>query len=66
GGAVGCLRPGGRADWALTIRSAFSSGRRLYTAAGAGIVHRSEPAREFEETLAKLSHLETALVGVDP
>ncbi|MGP8077993.1 MAG: anthranilate synthase component I family protein [Thermoplasmata archaeon] len=62
-GAVGCLRPGGRADWALGIRTAFAAGRRLYTAAGAGIVHRSRPAQEFEESLAKLDHVETALLG---
>ena len=41
GGAVGLVRPHGRADWALTIRSAFAAGRRLSTAAGAGIVYRS-------------------------
>jgi len=63
GGAVGCLRPGGRADWALSIRTAFASGSTLYTAAGAGIVHRSRPAQEFEETLAKLDHLEATLLG---
>ena len=66
GGAVGWLRPGGRADWALTIRTAFADGRRLYTAAGAGIVHRSVPSREFHETRAKLSHLEEQLLGGRP
>ncbi len=62
-GTVGLLRPGRRAEWALTIRSAFAAGRRLYTAAGAGIVHRSRPAREFQETLAKLEQVEATLVG---
>ena len=62
-GAVGVLRPGGRADWALTIRSGFAAGRRLYSAAGAGIVHRSQPGREFDETLTKLSHVESILTG---
>jgi anthranilate/para-aminobenzoate synthase component I len=65
-GTVGLLRPGGRADWALTIRTGFAAGRRLYSAAGAGIVHRSEPAREFEETLSKLAHVEAALAGEPP
>jgi len=65
GGATGLLRSGGRADWALTIRSGFAAGGRLYTAAGAGIVHRSRPRREYEETLVKLAHVEAALVG-DP
>ncbi len=62
-GAVGLIRGGQRADWALTIRSAFGAGRNLYTAAGAGIVYRSDPAREFHETLVKLAHVEDALVG---
>jgi anthranilate synthase component I len=62
-GTVGLLRPGGRAYWALAIRSGFAAGRRLYTAAGAGIVYRSQPAREFHETLVKLAHVEDTLVG---
>ena len=62
-GAVGLLRPGGRADWALTIRSAFAARDRLYTAAGAGIVHRSDPGQEFRETLAKLAHVEAVVTG---
>lgn len=65
GGAVALIRSHGRADFALTIRTAFAAGPRLYTAAGAGIVHRSRPAREFEETMAKLSHLEATLLGED-
>ena len=62
-GAVGLLHGPGRAEWALAIRTAFAAGPRLYTAAGAGIVHRSVPAQEFRETLAKLSQLEATLVG---
>jgi anthranilate synthase component 1 len=62
-GGVGLLRPGGRADWALAIRGGFAAGNRLYTAAGAGIVHRSEPDREFLETLVKMAHVEGTLVG---
>lgn len=62
-GAVGLLRPGGRADWALAIRTGFAVGPRLYTAAGAGIVYRSEPRREFAETLTKLAHVEESLAG---
>jgi len=61
-GTVGVLRPGGRADWALTIRAGFAAGERLYTAAGGGVVYRSEPRREFQETLAKLAHVEATLV----
>ncbi|MGA8710681.1 MAG: anthranilate synthase component I family protein [Thermoplasmata archaeon] len=62
-GTVALLRPHREADFALAIRSGFASGSRLYTAAGAGIVHRSRPAREFEETLSKLGQVEATLVG---
>lgn len=61
-GAVAALRPHDRSDFALTIRSGFAANSRLYTAAGAGIVHRSRPAREFHETLSKLAHVESTLV----
>ena len=62
-GTVAWLRPHRQADFALAIRSAFATGRRLYTAAGAGIVHRSDPEREFDETLSKLEQVEATLVG---
>jgi anthranilate/para-aminobenzoate synthase component I len=62
-GAVGLIGPGPRARWALAIRSAFAAGPALYTAAGAGIVHRSRPAREYTETLVKLAHVEATLAG---
>ncbi len=62
-GAVGLVRPGQRAQWALAIRSGFAAGRRLYTGAGAGIVYRSIASREFSETLTKLSRVEATLVG---
>lgn len=62
-GTVGLLEGNGRADWALAIRTGFAAGGRLYTAAGAGIVHRSEPRREFDETLTKLAQVEASLAG---
>jgi anthranilate synthase component I len=65
-GTVGLLEAAGRAYWALAIRTGFAAGERLFTAAGAGIVHRSEPRREFEETLAKLAQVEATLVGGNP
>ncbi len=61
-GTVGLLESHGRADWALSIRTGFAAGPRLYTAAGAGIVHRSERRREFDETLTKLAQVESVLV----
>ena len=65
-GAVGLIRPGERADFALAIRTAFAAGAHLYTAAGGGIVHRSDPSQEFRETLAKLAHVEATFVGGRP
>jgi anthranilate/para-aminobenzoate synthase component I len=65
-GTVGLLEGPSRASWALAIRSGFAAGNRLYTAAGAGIVHRSEPAREYVETLTKLSQVEATLLGSPP
>ncbi len=62
-GAVVLLRPGRRATFALAIRGGFAAGDRLYTAAGAGVVHQSRPGREYDETLAKLAVVEAALVG---
>ena len=62
-GTVALLRPHGEADFALAIRSAFAAGSTLYTAAGAGIVHRSRPDREYAETLSKLEHVEATLAG---
>jgi anthranilate/para-aminobenzoate synthase component I len=60
-GAVGVLGPDREADFGLAIRTAFAFGHRLFTAAGAGIVHASRPRQEWEETLHKLSALEGAL-----
>ncbi|MGA7860750.1 MAG: anthranilate synthase component I family protein [Thermoplasmata archaeon] len=65
-GAVGLIQGNGEAAWALAIRSAFTQGDRLYTAAGAGIVWHSQPRREFHETLLKLEELEATLVGTRP
>ncbi|EQD39122.1 anthranilate synthase component I, partial [mine drainage metagenome] len=62
-GTVGWISARNRADWALAIRTGFASGDRLYSSAGAGIVHRSVPSREYDETLAKLSLVESVLVG---
>ncbi len=62
-GAVGLLLPHARSSWALAIRTGFAAKHRLYTSAGAGIVHRSDPAREWDETLAKLSLVEAVLAG---
>jgi anthranilate synthase component 1 len=53
GGAVGYLDTSGALDVAITIRTLMKRGRRLSVQAGAGIVHDSVPASEFQETLSK-------------
>jgi anthranilate/para-aminobenzoate synthase component I len=66
GGAVG-FQTAREGRWALAIRTAFAASHRLYTAAGAGIVARSRPAREFDETLVKLAQVESSVIGAgDP
>ena len=63
GGAVGFFQGTRRGEFALAIRSAFATQQKVFTGAGAGIVHASSPRREWEETLVKLSAVEGALVG---
>ncbi|PJJ58336.1 isochorismate synthase [Mumia flava] len=60
-GATGWVDARGDGEFALTIRSALIDGdlARLY--AGAGIVAGSEPAREADETAAKLRTVRDAL-----
>ncbi len=53
-GAVGHLGWGGLSmDTAITIRTVVVKDGRAFVQAGAGIVHDSEPAMEYEETLNK-------------
>jgi anthranilate/para-aminobenzoate synthase component I len=60
-GAVGVFTGRRQADLTLAIRTAFASGPHVYTAAGAGVVHQSDPRQEWEETLHKLATVEGAL-----
>jgi anthranilate synthase component 1 len=60
-GGVGYLSLNGNLDSAITIRSAFSNGDRLFLQAGAGIVADSDPHREFVETEQKLGALHASL-----
>jgi anthranilate synthase component 1 len=53
-GAVGYFADGGRnMDTAIAIRTIVAAGGRAHVQAGAGIVADSDPAAEYEETLAK-------------
>ena len=52
-GAVGYLGWHGDADTAIAIRTAVIQDGRLHVQAGAGIVHDSDPQKEWEETMNK-------------
>jgi anthranilate synthase component 1 len=53
GGAVGYLSYTGNLDLAIAIRTLIETNDRVVVQAGAGLVHDSEPQREYEETLNK-------------
>jgi anthranilate synthase component 1 len=61
-GAVGYVAAGDRRmDLAITIRTCVVAGGRASVQAGAGIVHDSVPAREWEETENKARAMLTAI-----
>jgi anthranilate synthase component 1 len=53
GGAVGYLSYSGNMDLAIAIRTLVTRGDRVLVQAGAGLVHDSDPQREWEETVNK-------------
>jgi anthranilate synthase component 1 len=52
-GAVGWIGWWGDADTAIAIRTAVIADGRLHVQAGGGVVHDSDPAAEWEETMNK-------------
>ena len=52
-GSIGYLGWHGDADTAIAIRTAVIQDGRLHVQAGAGIVHDSDPEKEWEETMNK-------------
>ncbi len=60
-GALGYFGHQGDMDMCITIRTIVMIGDRYHVQAGAGIVADSDPAREYEETLAKASALLNAV-----
>ena len=62
-GAVGYVEPDGDLDFCIAIRCALKKGRRWTLQAGAGIVHASDPEREWEETNEKLMAMRSVLEG---
>ena len=64
-GSIGYFQPNGDMDWNIVIRTlVFNHGKGSFQV-GAGIVHDSDPEREYAETLAKGEALMHALAGVD-
>jgi anthranilate synthase component I len=61
GGAVGYLGYDGNLDTAITIRSAVLKGGQAHVHTGAGIVARSVPESEFEETEHKAAAMRRAI-----
>jgi menaquinone-specific isochorismate synthase len=60
-GPVGWVDTRGDGDWAVALRSATIDGTRARLVAGAGIVARSDPDAEWDETEAKLAAMRSAL-----
>lgn len=61
GGCIGYIGFNGDLNQAITIRSFLSMANTLYTQAGAGIVARSVPENELQETNNKLGALVSAV-----
>jgi para-aminobenzoate synthetase component 1 len=62
-GSIGWLGFDGWMDTSITIRTFAIRDRQVAFQAGGGIVADSEPAAEYEETLAKARALIEALQG---
>jgi anthranilate synthase component 1 len=62
-GAVGYVEPDGDLDFCIAIRCALKKGKKWVLQAGAGIVHASDPDREWEETNEKLMAMRSVLEG---
>jgi len=64
-GAVLTVDESGAMDAALVLRTVYRQDGRTWLRAGAGIVGRSQPDREFEETCEKLDSVARFLVAAD-
>jgi anthranilate synthase component 1 len=64
-GAVGYFDRGGDMEMCIAIRTLVQSGRRISVQAGAGIVHDSRPAAEYQETVSKARALFTAVAQAE-
>ena len=61
GGCAGYFDLSGNMEMAITIRTLLQSGTRVSVQAGAGVVHDSRPAAEYQETVNKARALFAAV-----
>ncbi len=64
-GAIGWVGPDGAMQTSIVIRTFVADGRRLTIHVGGGITWKSDPAEEWEETVAKASGPLGAIGGVE-
>ncbi len=64
-GAIGWIGPDGAMQTSIVIRTFVADGRRLTIHVGGGITWKSDPAEEWEETVAKASGPLGAIGGVE-
>jgi para-aminobenzoate synthetase / 4-amino-4-deoxychorismate lyase len=64
-GTIGWIGPDGAMQTSIVIRTFVADGRRLTIHVGGGITWKSDPAEEWEETVAKASGPLGAIGGVE-
>lgn len=64
-GAVGYIDFSGTLDTAIGLRTCVIKGTKAWVQAGAGVVVDSDPAREYEECVAKARAVLTAIAAAD-
>ncbi len=64
-GALGWIGPDGAMQTSILIRTFVADGRRLTLHVGGGITYQSDPAAEWEETVAKARGPLSAIGGIE-
>jgi len=62
-GSIGYLSVTGAADFSIAIRTAVVRSGKAYVGAGGGVTADSDPAAEYDETIAKAGGVLAALAG---
>ncbi len=62
-GPIGWLDTNGRAEFVVALRSALVSEARAHLFAGCGVIARSRPENEWDETVTKMQPMRSALLG---